>query len=110
MTVHALLAATGKFVFGADLDLLVNPKEDDIKFLDMVNQLFESIGRLSYEMPLYRVYKNNLYHFFMDAGNVIFFKGVESVMYNHTLFAVDHCTWYQVCQQVAGEVGERGEQ
>ena len=32
-----MLAATGKFVFDADLDLLVNPKEEDLKFLDKVN-------------------------------------------------------------------------
>ena len=70
MTVHALLAATVKFVFGADLDLLVNPNEDDIKFLNKVDQLFECMGRLAYELPLYKIYKNNLYHFYMDALNV----------------------------------------
>ncbi|XP_064400964.1 probable cytochrome P450 49a1 isoform X2 [Halichondria panicea] len=61
------MEATGKFVFGADLDLLNNPKEDDIKFLDNVNQTFEGMGRLAYELPLYKLYKNNLYHFYMDA-------------------------------------------
>ncbi len=67
MTVHA---ATGKFVFGADLDLLVNPKEEDIKFIDKVDQYFDAVGRVAYELPLYKIYKNNLYHFYMDAENV----------------------------------------
>ncbi|XP_064401036.1 probable cytochrome P450 49a1 isoform X5 [Halichondria panicea] len=49
------------------MDLLVNPKEEDLKFLDKVDQFFEAVGRLAYELPLYKIYKNNLYHFFMDA-------------------------------------------
>ncbi|XP_064401026.1 probable cytochrome P450 49a1 isoform X2 [Halichondria panicea] len=61
------MEATGKFVFDADLDLLVNPKEEDLKFLDKVNQFFEGVGRLAYELPLYKIYKNNLYHFYLDA-------------------------------------------
>ncbi|XP_064401043.1 probable cytochrome P450 49a1 isoform X2 [Halichondria panicea] len=61
------MEATGKFVFDADLDLLVNPKEEDIKFLDKVDQLFEGMGRLAYELPLFKIYKNNLYHFYLDA-------------------------------------------
>ena len=65
-----MLAATGKFVFDADLDLLVNPKEEDLKFLDKVNQFFEGVGRLAYELPLYKIYKNNLYHFYLDALRV----------------------------------------
>ncbi len=67
MTIHA---ATGKFVFDADLDLLVNPKEEDIKFIDKVDQFFVALGRVAYELPLYKIYKNNLYHFYMDAQNV----------------------------------------
>ncbi len=52
------------------MDLLVNPKEEDLKFLDKVDQFFEAVGRLAYELPLYKIYKNNLYHFFMDAVHV----------------------------------------
>ena len=59
-------------MFDADLDLLVNPKEEDIKFLDKVDQLFEGMGRLAYELPLFKIYKNNLYHFYLDALQVIF--------------------------------------
>ncbi len=69
-----ILAATGKFVFDADMDLLVNPKEEDLKFLDKVDQLFEGMGRLAYELPLFKIYKNNLYHFYLDALEVIFSK------------------------------------
>ncbi len=110
MTVHALLAATVKFVFGADLDLLVNPKEDDIKFLNKVDQLFEGMGRLAYELPLYKVYKNNLYHFYMDAVNVIFFKGVASVMYIHYLqWVIAHGSKYANRLQEKMEKGESSE-
>ena len=56
---------------------MVNPKEDDIKFLDKIEQLFEGMGRLAYELPLYKVYKNNLYHFYKDALKVIFRKSLE---------------------------------
>ena len=68
--IYTLFAATGKFVFDADLDLLVNPKEEDLKFLDKVDQFFEGVGRLAYELPLFKIYKNDLYHFYLDALHV----------------------------------------
>ncbi len=57
-------------MFGADLDLLVNPKEEDVKFLDNVDRLFEGIGRLINEPALYKIYKNKFYYSFMDAIKV----------------------------------------
>ena len=59
-------------MFGADLDLLVNPKEEDLKFLDNIEKFFDGMARLAYELPLYKLYKNNLYHFLVDSINVRF--------------------------------------
>ncbi len=58
------IAATGKFVFGADLDLLVNPKKEDVEFLDKVDEWFVALGRVAYEPPLYKFFKNDLYKSF----------------------------------------------
>lgn len=59
--------ATGKFVFGADLDLLVNPKEEDVEFLDRVEEFFEVFERITYEPPLYKLYKNELHKLYHKA-------------------------------------------
>ncbi|XP_064401044.1 1,25-dihydroxyvitamin D(3) 24-hydroxylase, mitochondrial-like [Halichondria panicea] len=69
------MEATGKFVFGADLDLLVNPKEEDVKFLDNVDRFFEGIGKLINEPALYKIYKNKFYYSFMDAIKGTFSHG-----------------------------------
>ncbi len=54
-------------MFGADLDLLVNPKKEDLEFLDKVEKFFEASGRLIYEAPLFKLYKNDLYKFYHNA-------------------------------------------
>ena len=96
-------------MFDADMDLLVNPNEEDIKFLDNVNQYFEGMGRLAYELPLYKIYKNNLYHFYMDAIQVCvnINNYVVSVMHIHYFQGTyDHSSKYANRLQEKLERGE----
>ncbi len=57
-------------MFGADLDLLVNPKKEDVEFLEKVDEFFIALERVSYELPIYKFFKNDLYKLYYNALTV----------------------------------------
>ena len=54
-------AVSAKFVYNTDLDVFNNPSEETERFIDGVSLLFECIGKMSTEPPLYRIFPNQLY-------------------------------------------------
>ena len=57
-------------MYDADVNLLTNPSEEDIRFLSHVNDFFEGVTVLMQEPPIYRVYRNKFYYFFTNAYKV----------------------------------------
>ena len=64
-------AVSAKFVYNTDLDVFNNPSEETDRFIDGVCLLLECIGKMSTELPLYRIYPNKLYRDTEKALSVI---------------------------------------
>lgn len=73
---HTLLffccfTVSAKFLYNTDLHVFDNPSEETEQFIYGVTLLFESIGKLGFEPPLYKIYPNKLYRDFKKALAVI---------------------------------------
>ena len=58
---HFMYAVSAKFVYNTDLDVFNNPNEETERFIDGVSLFFDCIGKISVELPLYKIFPNKLY-------------------------------------------------
>ena len=54
-------AVSGKFVYDTDLHLVSNSSKEDLKFLEDISTLFKGMQRVTYGLPMYKVYANKVY-------------------------------------------------
>lgn len=64
------IIVSAKFVYGADVDALVNPTEETERFIEGVALILGNLNKMAVEPPLYKIYQNKLYRDYKKAFKV----------------------------------------
>ena len=68
---YLLPTVSAKFVYNADLNVFDNPSEETEQFIDAITLIFDCIGKLISEPPLYKIYPNKLFRDLKKGFKVI---------------------------------------
>ena len=66
-----ITTVSAKFVYNADIDALDNPTDETKRFIEGVTLVFDCLGKLIVEPPLYKLYPNKLYRDFKKGFGVM---------------------------------------
>ncbi len=65
-------AVSAKFVFDNDINAVSNPSEDIKTFIKAIEMAFDAFGRLQTELPLYKLYNNQVARMYKESMMVRF--------------------------------------
>ncbi len=64
------IIVSSKFTFDSDLRVMENSSLETKEFVDAINFQISTVGRMTTELPLFRLYKNKLSRDFTEAVDV----------------------------------------
>lgn len=97
-SVFTLVSA--KFVYNNDISVVANPSKEHLEFTNAIAYMLEVMGRVVYELPLYKFYNNDLRRKYIHSQEVInhdFFKLKPLLALNLSFKQqlLCNCIWYQ---------------